>query len=56
MHIDEKVKYNHIESKTDGDLKVMWRKYYCRLTKGSIEFDATIYRFVDDIIKMLKRP
>lgn len=50
------VKYNLIDLKTDEDLKAMWRSYQCMLTKGPIEFDATISRFVDDIIKMLKHP
>lgn len=53
---DGNVKYNHIKLKTDEDLKIIWRTYHCRLTKGPIEFDAVISKFVDDIIKMLKRP
>lgn len=51
---DGRMKYNFIELKTDGDLKVMWRSYHRRLTKGLIEFDARISRYADDIIKMLK--
>ena len=50
------MKYNLIELNTDEDLKVMWRTYHRKLTKGPIKFDAIIYRFVGDIIKMLKRP
>lgn len=52
---DGKVKYNFIELKTSEDLKVIWRTCHRRLTTGPIEFDATIYKYVDDIIKMLKR-
>ena len=48
--------YNLIGLKSGEDLKVMSRTFYGRLTKGPIEFDATISKFVDDIIKMLKRP
>lgn len=50
---DGKVKYNHIDLKTHEDLKVMQRTYHCRLTKGSIEFDAIISRYIEDVIKML---
>lgn len=50
----ENVKYNNIELEINEDLKVMWRTYHRRLTKGSVEFDSIIYKFVDDIIKMLK--
>ena len=53
---DGKVKYNLIELKTDEDVKNMWRSFRCRLTKGSIELDAKISRFVDNIMKMMKRP
>lgn len=53
---DRSVKYNIIELNTDGDLKDMWRTYHRRLTKGSIMFEATTFRSVDDMIKMLKRP
>lgn len=42
--IDGNVIYNHIKLKTDEDLKVVWRTYHCRLTKESIEFDATTSR------------
>lgn len=52
---DGRVKYNFIELKTDEDLKIMWRSYHHRLTNGPIEFDATIFIFVDTIFKMLKR-
>lgn len=48
------VKYDRIELKSDEDLRVMWRTYHHRLTKGLIEFDAEVSRLVDDIIKMLK--
>lgn len=48
INIEGNVKYNNIKLKIDEDLKVMWRAYRCRQTKGPIEFD--------DIIKMLKRP
>lgn len=48
------VKYGLIELKIDEDLKVMRRTFHCRLTKGSIKFDATISRSVNNIIKMLK--
>lgn len=51
-----RVKYNYIKLKTDEDLKVMWRTYHCELTKKSIKFDVTIFSFIDNIIKMLKRP
>ena len=51
-----RVKYILIELKTNEDLTVMWRPFHCRLTKGSIEFDAKISRFVDDIINMSKCP
>lgn len=44
-----------MELNIDEYLKVMWRTYHCRVTKGLIEFDATITRSVNDIIKMLKR-
>lgn len=53
---DGKVNYQFIELKTYEDLKVMWRTYHHRLTKGSIEFDANILRFFENIIKMLKHP
>lgn len=53
IDIDGKVKYNLIKLKTDEYLKAMWRTYHCRLIKGPIEFDATISRSIDDIIKML---
>ncbi|XP_050919013.1 uncharacterized protein LOC127136509 [Lathyrus oleraceus] len=56
IDIDGRVKYNLIELKTNEDLTVMWRSFRCRLTKGLIELDAKISRFVDDIIKMLKCP
>lgn len=56
IDIDGGMKYDRIELKSDEDLKIMWRTYHCRLTKGPIEFDATISRFIDDIIKMLKSP
>lgn len=53
---DKKVKYNHIELKVGEDLKVMWRTYHRRLTKGRTKFDGKFSRHVDDVIKMLKRP
>lgn len=53
---DARVKYDYIELKSDKDLKVMWKTYHCRLTKGPNEFDVIISRPVDDIIKMLKHP
>lgn len=56
IDIEEKVKYNNFELKTDEGLKVVWRIYHCRPTKGLIEFDMTIARFVDNIIKMFKYP
>lgn len=56
IDIDGTMKYDHIELKSVEVLKVVWRTYNHRLTKGPIEFDATIFRSVDDIIKMLKRP
>ncbi|XP_058755606.1 uncharacterized protein LOC131628809 [Vicia villosa] len=51
-----RVKCNLIELKTDEDVKTMWKSFRRRITKGSIELDAHIIRFVDDIIKMLKHP
>lgn len=56
IDIEGKVKYNNFDLKTDEDLKVRWRTYRYRLTKGPIEFDATIVKFVDDIIKILTCP
>ncbi|XP_058724840.1 uncharacterized protein LOC131596250 [Vicia villosa] len=52
----EMVKYNLIELKTDEDVKALWKSFCRRITKGLIELDAQITRFVDDIMKMLKRP
>ena len=49
------MKYNLIELKIDEDLKSIWRSHPRRLNKGPIEFDAIIFRSIDDIIKMLKR-
>ncbi|XP_058772492.1 uncharacterized protein LOC131646478 [Vicia villosa] len=51
-----RVKYNLIELKDDEDVKVMWKSFRRRITKGLIELDAQIQRSVDDIMKMLKRP
>lgn len=48
------MKYNNIELKTSEDLKVMWRTCHYRQTKGPIEFDTIIVRFLDDIFKMLE--
>lgn len=50
------MKYNCIELKSDEDSKVLWRTYHCRLTKGPVEFDVTNFKFVDDIIEILKYP
>lgn len=50
---DGKVKYNLIELKIDEDLKVMWRTYHRRLTKGPIEFAVITSRFVNDITNIL---
>lgn len=47
------MKYNLIKLKIGEDLTVMWRSLCRRLTKGPIELDAKISRFVDDIINML---
>ncbi|XP_050915338.1 uncharacterized protein LOC127130358 [Lathyrus oleraceus] len=55
IDIDGRVKCNLIELKTNEDMKDMWRSFRCRITKGSIELDAKISRFVDDIMKMMKR-
>lgn len=49
-----RVKDNFIELKIDEYLMVMRRSFRRRLTKGPIELDAKILRFVDEIIKMLK--
>lgn len=54
IDIDGRVKYDSIELKSDEKFKVMRKIYHLRLTKGPIEFDATITRFVNNIIKMLK--
>lgn len=40
----------------DEDVKEMRRSFRRRITKGPIELDAKISRFVDDIMKMMKRP
>lgn len=53
---DGRVKYNHIELKTDEDVKDMWRSFRRMLTKGPIELDVKISRSVDNIIKMMKHP
>lgn len=50
------VKCNRIELKTDEDVTVLQRSFRRWLTKGPIELDAKISRFVDDIIKMMKHP
>ena len=51
-----RVKYNLIELKTDEDVKEMWRSFRRRITKGPIELDAKLSRFVDDIMEILKCP
>lgn len=51
-----RMKHNLTELKTDEDVAVMWRSFLCRLTKGPIELDANILRYVDDIIKIMKPP
>lgn len=53
---DGRVKYNLVELKTNEDVKDMCRSFCCMITKGPIELDAKISRFVNDIMKMMKRP
>lgn len=50
------MKYNNGKLKTSEDSKVMWRTYHYRKTNGLVEFDATIARYVEYIIKTLKHP
>lgn len=49
-----KIKFIKFKLQTNEDLKVMWNMYHRYETKDPIE-DAIVARFVDDIIKMLKR-
>lgn len=50
-----RVKYNLFELKTSEEVTTMRKSFCRRITKEPIKSDAQILRFVDDIIKMLKR-